>query len=120
MSNALSTIFALSVGNRQHVDRLVEARVRVEVRAELHAHALEIVDQVVLGEVLGAVERHVLDEVREAELGRVLEHRAGVHHEPQLGALGRAACSCGRSSAGPLGSVPIFTCGSMPSGWSGR
>ena len=40
-------------------------------------------------EVRGAVERHVLEEVREALLILVLEHGAGVHCEPQLDAMGR-------------------------------
>ena len=77
--------------DRQDVDGLVEARVRVEVRAEPHADRLEILDQVVLREMLRAVERRVLDEVREAELRRRLEHRAGVDDEAQLGALLRSA-----------------------------
>ncbi len=71
----------------QHVDRLVEARVRVDVRAEPHADRLHEVDDVLLREVLRAVERHVLDEVREPALVVVLEHRAGVDDEPQLRAL---------------------------------
>ena len=73
--------------DRQDVDGLVEARVGVEVRAEPHADRLQVLDEIVLGEVRRAVERHVLDEVREPELVVGLEHRAGVHDEPQLGAL---------------------------------
>ena len=38
------------------------------------------------GKCARAVERHVLDEVREPALVVVLEHRAGVDHEPELGA----------------------------------
>ena len=59
---------------------------RVDVRAEPHAERLHERDDVLLGEVQRAVEGHVLDEVREAALVVVFEHRAGVDHEPQLGA----------------------------------
>ena len=38
------------------------------------------------GKVLRAVERHVLDEVRQPALVLVFEHRTGVDDEPQLGA----------------------------------
>ena len=52
------------------------------------------VDQVLLGEVLAAVERHVLDEVGEAELVGVLDDRPDVDDQPELGALvGRAFCA---------------------------
>ena len=71
----------------QRVDRLVERRVRVEIGAEPHADLLEEVDERLLREALRAVERHVLDEVREAALVVVLEHRARVHREPDLRAL---------------------------------
>ena len=54
----------------QHVDRLVEARERVEARPEPHADRLQERDDLLLREVLRAVERHVLDEVREARAGR--------------------------------------------------
>ena len=57
----------------EHVDRLVEARVGVDVRAEAHADALEVVDQLLLLEVLGAVEGHVLDEVGQPALVVVLQ-----------------------------------------------
>ena len=76
--------------NRKDVDRLVEARVRVEVGAEAHADRLEVLDEVVLGEVRRAVERRVLEEVGESELVGGLENRSGVDDEAQLGALLRA------------------------------
>ena len=76
-----------SVGTVQLVDGLVERRVRVDVGAELHADLLDVVDDVLLREPLRAVERHVLDEVREPALVVVLEHRAGVDREPQRRAL---------------------------------
>ncbi len=73
--------------NREHVDGFIERRVRVQVRAESHAHALEVVHDVLLGEPFRAVEHHVLDEMREPPLGVVLENRARVHHQPQLRAF---------------------------------
>ena len=74
-------------GHGQDVDGLVEAGVRVQVRAEPHADRLEVLHEVVLREVRGAVERRVLQEVRVAELVVVLQHGARVHDQPQLGAL---------------------------------
>jgi hypothetical protein len=74
-------------GDLQLVDGLVEAGVGVEVGAESHADALEVIDDLLLLEVLRAVERHVLDEVGEPLLVVVLEHRAGVHRQAQLGPL---------------------------------
>ena len=71
----------------QHVDRLVEAGVRVDVRPEAHADALQVVEQLRLFEVLRAVERHVLDEVGQPELVVVLEHRTGTDDEAQEGAV---------------------------------
>ena len=68
----------------EHVDRLVEARVCVDVGAELHPDRLEIVDERLLLEVLRSVERHVLDEVCEPELVLVLEDGARVHDEAQF------------------------------------
>ncbi len=73
-------------GNLQLVDRLVEARVGVDVRTEAHACRLQERDDVLFREVARAVEAHVLDEVREPPLVVVLENRSGVDHEPELGA----------------------------------
>ena len=84
----------LSVGHVQHVDGLVERGVGVHARAEPHADRLHEVDQVLLGEVLAAVERHVLDEVGQAELVVVLDDRADVDDQAQLGALVRPRGSC--------------------------
>ena len=76
----------LLVGNLQLVDGLVEARVRVHVRAEPHAERLHEVGDVLLREVPGAVEGHVLDEVGEPALVVVFEDRARLDDEPKFGA----------------------------------
>ena len=75
----------------QLVDRFIEARVRVHVRAEAHAEALDEGGDVLAGEVRCAVEGHVLDEVGQASLVVVFEHGTGVHHQAQLGAAFRRA-----------------------------
>ena len=62
---------------------------RVHVRAEPHAERLHERGDVLPGEVPGAVEAHVLDEVRQTPLVVVFEHRAGLDHEPQFGATPR-------------------------------
>ena len=71
----------------EHVDGLIKARVRVDRRSELHADRFEVVSEVLLLEVLGAVKRHMLHQVGETALGVVLEHGARIHDEPQLGAI---------------------------------
>ena len=73
-------------GNLQLVDRLVEARVGIDMRAEAHARRLQERDDVLLREVSRAVESHVLDEVREPSLIVVFENRSRVDHQPELGA----------------------------------
>ena len=55
--------------------------------------ALQEVHQVVLGKAPRPVERHVLHEVRHAALRVGLQDGAGIHHEPQLGALFRLRVS---------------------------
>ena len=86
MSSDRSTTAGIVGRNLQLVDGLVEARVGVDVRAEAHADRLHERDDVLLREVARAVERHVLDEVREPALIVVFEDRAGVDDEPELGA----------------------------------
>jgi hypothetical protein len=76
-------------GDLEHVDRLVEGRVRVDVGAELHAGVLEEIDELLPLEAARAVEEHVLEEVRDAALVLLLEHGARVDDEPQLGAVRR-------------------------------
>ena len=67
----------------EHVDRLVEARVGVDVRSETGANRLERRHQRARLEMRAAVERHVLDEVREPLLVVGLLDRAGLDHQPQ-------------------------------------
>ena len=50
------------------VDGLLDAGVGVELSAELHADALEVLDERAVGEVCGAIEAHVFEEVCEAAL----------------------------------------------------
>ena len=78
-------------GHAQHVDGFVEAGVGVDVGAELHPDRLQIVDQLLLLEVPGAVERHVLGKVGQAKLVLVLQDGAGVHQQAELGAVLRSA-----------------------------
>ncbi len=67
------------------VHRLVERGVGVDVGPERRTEAAQHVDQLVLGELLGAVEQHVLDEVGDAGAGSGLVDRAGVDRQPQRG-----------------------------------
>ena len=78
----------------QLVDRFVETRVRVDVRAEAHAERLHERADGIAGKFRRAVERHVLDEVRHAALVFVLEHGTGFDREPQFGA--RPGCRFSR------------------------
>jgi hypothetical protein len=73
--------------HRQHEHRLVERRVRVDVGAEAHAERLKERDRLLLREVACAVERHVLDDVREPLLVVLFEDGSGPDDEPQLRAL---------------------------------
>ena len=59
------------------VHRLVNARVGIEVVAELHSDAFAILYHAVAGEVLRAVEAHVFKEVGKASLVLLLEY--GTH-----------------------------------------
>ena len=69
----------------QLVNRLVEACVRVHVRAEPHAERLHETRDLLLGTSVRAVERHVLDEMRQPAAVFVFEHRTCLHHEPEAG-----------------------------------
>ena len=71
----------------EHVDGFVEAGVRVHVRAEPRADRFEVRHQLARLEVRAAVERHVLDQVREPKLIVGLEQRSRLHREPHRHAL---------------------------------
>ena len=74
-------------GDRERVDRLVEARVGVDVGAEAHAERFEERDDLVLREVARAVEGHVLGKMRQPALIVVFEDRPRLDDEPKLGAF---------------------------------
>ena len=71
----------------EHVDCFVERGVGICVGAKPQSDRLEVGDDFLGLEVLRAVEVHVLIEVREPALVILLDRGAGVHHEPQGGAL---------------------------------
>jgi hypothetical protein len=73
----------------EHVDGFVEARVGVHVRPESRPDRLEVRDQLARLEMGAAVERHVLDQVREPELIVGLEQRSCLDREPQRYSLRR-------------------------------
>ena len=73
----------LSVGHFQHVDRLVERGVGVDVGAETHPDGLQVVDDLLLLEPARAVEGHVLQEVGQALLIVVFLHGPGVDRQPE-------------------------------------
>ncbi len=74
---------AAVAGHLEDVHRLVEAGVRIGVRAEARADGLQEPDELAGGEVLAAVEGHVLEEVGEAALVLLLEDGAGIDGQPQ-------------------------------------
>ena len=78
---------------RDVVDRLVNAGVGVQVRSELDAHALAPFAQARLslrtGEILRAVERHVLQEVGQSALARLLQNASHALSDVELGHVGR-------------------------------
>ncbi len=56
----------------EHINGLIEARVGVDRGSERHPDRFQVVDELLLLEVLGSVERHVLHEVSKTELRVVL------------------------------------------------
>ena len=72
----------------EHVDGFVERRRRVDVRTEARADRFEERHQLARLEMLGAVERHVLEEVRQAALIGIFLHGAGVDRQPHRHAIG--------------------------------
>ena len=89
--NAKPGLQRLRVGGGEFelVHGFVEAGVGVEVGPEPAAERFQVFDDFVLGEALGAVERHVLHEVREPALLFLLQDRSGAYRQPQLGAVAR-------------------------------
>src|SRR5205807_2175222 len=71
--------------NGELIDGFVERGVGVEVRPESYPDRFQILDQVVLLEMGRAVEGRMLDEMRIAQLVRVLENGAGVDRKAKLG-----------------------------------
>ena len=85
---------ALTIGRHlEHVHRLVEARVRIHVRSKTRPDRLEVAHQLPRPEVRGPVERHVLEQVREAALIVGLVDRARLDGEPQHCAIFRKVVS---------------------------
>ena len=70
--------------HRQDIGGLVEPGRGIEVGPEADPDRLEVLHQVVLGEMGRAIERHVLDKMCQATLILVLEDGAGPDHQPQL------------------------------------
>src|SRR5262249_48978602 len=71
----------------QHVDRFVEARIRVDVWTKPRTGGLEIGDQLTGFEVRASVERHVLDEVSEPLLFVGFEERTSLDRQTQRDGL---------------------------------
>ena len=82
---AVDDAFARSGDVLHHVGRLVPAGAGIEVGAEFHAYFFEILRQHLAGEVLGAVEGHVFEEVGETLLGIVLLNGADVVQNVEVG-----------------------------------
>ena len=73
------------------VDGFIERGVCIQVGAELGADRLQVLDDLVARKALGAVERHVLDVVRETAFVLFLQDRAGAYRQPELRAVERFA-----------------------------
>ncbi|MBA7594540.1 hypothetical protein ES703_01484 [subsurface metagenome] len=74
-------------GQCQHIHGLVETGIGVYLRPEAHTDGLQVVHQLLFGEVFGAVEGHVFGQMGQPLLVIVLQHRTDVHCQPQLGPL---------------------------------
>jgi hypothetical protein len=70
-------------GQFQDVNSALEAGIRVRVATEVHAHPLEKFDQRAGRVVRAAVERHVLEKMRQAPLIILLVQRSGEHQQAQ-------------------------------------
>jgi hypothetical protein len=80
--HGIADVLVVHLRQLELVDRLLEAGVRIRVRPEAHAKALEIFHHLASSEVLGAIERHVLQEVRHALLVVGLHHRTHIDVKP--------------------------------------
>ena len=82
---------ALAIGRHvgQAIDRFVERGVGVDVTTKIDANRLEIVDDAFAGEMLGAVESHVFEEVCQTVLVVFFENGAHRLRDVKLGALFR-------------------------------
>jgi hypothetical protein len=78
-------------GDVQHVDGLIEGRVRVGIGAEAGTDGLQVRDQLPRLEVLAPVEVHVLEEVGQAALVVVLEDGSRLDRQAEGHALLGAA-----------------------------
>jgi len=72
----------------EHINGLLEARPSIHVGAEFHTVALHVVKHGFLGEVLQAVEGHVLQEVGETALVLFFEDGTNLLRDVEVGALG--------------------------------
>ena len=80
------------VGGRdvvEHIDGLLETRPSVDVGTELHAVAFHVVEHGFLGEVLQAVEGHVLQEVCESSLSFLFQDGTHLLGDIEVGPLCR-------------------------------
>ena len=73
--------------NVEQIDGLLDTRAGVDVSAEGSADALQPVEEILVGEVLGAVEAHVLQEVGQAVLVGLFQQGARVGGEIEFGTL---------------------------------
>ncbi len=64
------------------IDRFVETGVGVQIGPEPNPRRLQEVNQFIFGEILGAVELHVLHEVRQPLLVVVFQHRPRPNDQP--------------------------------------
>ena len=85
--HALVDVAGLVSRDVEHVNGFVERCRRIDVRAEARADGLEKRHQLTRLEVLGAVERHVLEKVREPALVVVFLQRANVDRQSHRHAL---------------------------------
>ena len=91
VENEDARVDEVHVGGRnvgEHVDGLLDAGPGVDILAELHAVVLHVVEQCLAGEVLRAVEGHVLQEVGQTLLVVFFKDGADLLRDVEVGALG--------------------------------